>query len=213
MLEDSVISRVLDVGCGSGQSLVEDLATRKCEVVPGTHRQLIGIDIDFNALRIAKERYPQFYFVCARGEQLPFSAAAIDEVISTIAIPYMDIPRSLGEVRRVLKAKGELRIKLHPLSYTCSELTAELRSGPLLRRFQNLVYRLYVIANGITLNFAGFNFRFPLARRRCESFQTQRGIWRVLAAAGFQKIDTSCWVTKISRPHAGNCRAIAIRGD
>ena len=208
-----MIARVLDVGCGSGQSLAEDVAARESQGVPTACRQLIGVDIDFEALRTAKQLYPQFYFVCARGELLPFRTASVEEVISRIAIPYMNIPVTLREMRRVLKIKGELRIKLHPLSYTWSELMTELRSGPLSQRLKNLVYRLYVIANGLTLHFAGFNFRFPLARRRCESFQSQSGISRALAAAGFEDIDTSCWVTKIRRPHAGNCRAIATRRD
>jgi ubiquinone/menaquinone biosynthesis C-methylase UbiE len=127
-------------------------------------------------------------------------------------MPYMDIPATLREMRRVLKSDGELRIKLHPFSYTVSELTTELESGSVKSRVQNLVYRSYVVANGLALHWMGFNFRFPLAPQRCESFQTQSGMKNALASAGFEKIDVSCWTTKITRPHAGNCRASAHRG-
>jgi ubiquinone/menaquinone biosynthesis C-methylase UbiE len=201
---------VLDVGCGTGESLNEELRIREARGIVSQEVRLVGIDIDLEALRTAKGLYPGFSFVCARGEQLPFQMAAFKVAVSRVAIPYMDVPVTLRELRRVLMVGGELRIKLHPLSYTWSELVAELQSGSLRQRIQNLLYRLYVIMNGIALHFAGFNFRFPL-KNRCESFQTKRGIERALVAAGFHTVDTSCWVTTIVRPHAGNCRATANR--
>lgn len=172
---------------------------------------MVGVDVDEESLALGKKNYPDFVFICARGEQLPFPDQSFDTVISRVAIPYMDIPVVLREMRRVLKPGGELKIKLHPLSFTLSELKAGLRTGPFLKRLQNLVYRLYVIANGIALHLAGVNFRFPLARRRCESFQTRAGIRRALVAARLVQIDTSCWDTRIFWPHAGNCRAFARR--
>lgn len=203
--------RVLDVGCGAGDSLHEEWLLRGGGIDGASPLEMVGIDIDEETLAKGRTDYPQFLFVAARGEKLPFPDASFDTVISRVAMPYMDIPVALREIRRVLKKNGELRIKLHPLSFTLSELTAEMQSGPLWRRAQNFVYRLYVLANGAALHFAGFNFHFPLARRRCESFQTKSGIRRALMAAGFGEIDVSCWVTKITRPHAGNCRASARR--
>lgn len=203
--------KVLDVGCGAGDSMQEELQVRCAGLGSATQIEMVGIDIDEEALAQGRVNYPQFLFVCARGECLPFPDRSFDAVISRVAMPYMDIPVALREIRRVLKVDGELRIKLHPLSFTLSELGAELRSGSARSRAQNLVYRLYVVANGLALHVAGFNFRFPLARRRCESFQTQSGMRRILIAAGFRQIDVSCWVTKITRPHCGDCRAFARR--
>lgn len=173
--------------------------------------EMVGIDVDEEVLAQGRKSYPGFLFVCAKGEHLPFPDESFDAVISRVAIPYMDIPATLGEMRRVLKADGELRLKLHPFSYTMSELAAELESGSVKSRVQSLVYRSYVVANGLALHCMGFNFHFPLARHRCESFQTQSGIKNALVAAGFERIDVSCWVTKITWPHAGNCRASAHR--
>src|ERR1700730_7981342 len=199
---------ILDVGAGSGSSLFEELRQRELRGSGTPEAMMIGIDIDREALRTAKSSHPQFHFVCARGEQLPFRTNSFSEVISRVAMPYMNIPITLRELRRVLMTPGELRIKLHPLSFTCAELLAELKSGSLRQRLQNLIYRLYVILNGLALHVAGFNFHFPF-RRRCESFQTRRGIERALLAAGFNSIDSSCWVTTIVPPHAGNCRVTA----
>lgn len=205
--------RILDVGCGEGATLSEELQLRHSESAALAQIQVVGIDINLEALRKAKDSYPQFCFVCARGERLPFRAESFDAVLSRVALPYVDIPVTLREVWRVLTAGGDLRIKVHPFSYARSELVSEVRSGTLEKRVRSLVYRLYVIANGLALHLAGFNFRYPLARRRCESFQTKRAIRRALRAAAFHSIDTSCWMTRIIRPHAGNCRAIAIRGS
>lgn len=175
--------------------------------------QMVGVDIDEQALAQGRTSYPQFLFVSANGEALPFPDQTFDAAISRVAIPYMDIPVALREIHRVLRPGGELRIKLHPLTFTLSELSEELRTGSARSRAQNLAYRAYVIANGLALHAGGFNFHFPLARRRCESFQTQSGMRRALTAAGFGQVDVSCWQTEITRPHAGNCRASARRID
>ena len=203
--------RVLDVGCGAGDSMQEEYALRLSGANGNQQIEMVGIDIDEEALARGRAAYPQFLFVSAKGEALPFPNQTFDAAISRVAIPYMDIPVALREIHRVLRPGGELRIKLHPLTFTLSELSDELRSGSARSRAQNLVYRTYVIANGLALHAGGFNFHFPLARRRCESFQTQSGMRRALAAAGFTEIDVSCWQTKITRPHAGNCRASARR--
>ncbi len=217
----AAVVRVLDVGCGAGDSMQEELQLRRealgrvPQTMPPINSQIemVGIDIDEAALAQGRMSYPDFLFVCAKGEHLPFPDGWFDAVISRVAMPYMDIPVALREMRRVLKADGELRIKLHPLSFTLSEIAVELRSGSARRRAQNLIYRMYVIANGIALHLAGFNVRFPLARHRCESFQTRSGIRRALVAAGFEQIDVSCWATQITWPHCGDCRVSAHRGD
>jgi len=175
--------------------------------------EMVGVDIDEHRLAEGRTNYPDFLFLCATGEKLPFPDESFDTVISRVAILYMDIPVALREMRRVLKVGGELRLKLHPLSFTLAELAAELRSGSLLSRMKNLIYRLYVLANGAVFHLTGTNFRFPLARDRCESFQTQSGMRRALLAAGFEQVDVSCWENQSKWPHAGNCRASARRSS
>jgi ubiquinone/menaquinone biosynthesis C-methylase UbiE len=206
---------VLDLGCGRGISSAAELeiAAREWMSAGPTDFRMVGIDINLEVLRKGKRSSPELEFACARGERLPFQSDAFDLVISVVAMSYMDIPLTLREVHRVLKPGGQLRIKVHPLSFTWSELTRELGTGPLWQRARNLAYRVYVIGNGITLHLFGFNFRFPFARRRCESFQTRHSIRRAFRAAGFDKINTSCWVTKIVGHHAGNCRAVAFKMD
>ena len=209
--EDVGIVKILDVGCGAGDSLREEFEARLKATGDGTRIEMVGIDIDEESLARGRLNFPQFVFVQGRGEELPFPDQCFDAVISRVSICYMDIPVALRAMRRVLKVGGELRMKLHPYTFTLAELRAEIEAGPMWRRGQRALYRGYVLANGLALHFGGFNFRFPLARRRCESFQTREGMRRVLLAANFSRIDVSCWDTQIEWPHAGNCRASAFR--
>ena len=120
--------------------------------------------------------------VCAAGERLPFCVGAFDTVESNVALPYMHIPATLQEVARVLRVGGQVRFSLHPASQALRDLFRAMRSGSLV----NTVYRLYVLANGILFHFTGRMIRYPLKRRRIESFQTRKGMERALEESGFQ---------------------------
>lgn len=207
----SNIFRVLDVGCGTGDSLHEELELRRNTMGESARIEMTGVDVNEQVLAQGSASNPQFLFVHAKGEHLPFPDQTFDAVISRVAICYMDIPVALREMRRVLKTGGELKLKLHPFTYTLEELRTEVSSGPLWRRLQHAIYRGYVIANGIALHVGGFNLHFPLARHRCESFQTKEGIRRALLAADFDRIEIPVWQTQTKWPHAGNCRASACR--
>jgi len=209
--KNQVVLRVLDVGCGSGDSLREELELRRKITSDTTQIEMVGVDIDEAALEQGRAIYPQFLFVHAKGEHLPFADQSFDAIISRVALPYMNIPAALREMRRVLKPGGELKIKLHPLTYTLQEIRAEMKSGPLWRKAQRFIYRGYVISNGLALHAAGINFPFPLSRHRCESFQTKKGIQQALIAAGFSHVEIPIWKTATKWPHAGDCRATARR--
>jgi ubiquinone/menaquinone biosynthesis C-methylase UbiE len=161
-------TRALDLGCGASISpkAVADFAC--------------GLDVRFDALRngMGKGQRP---FICGQGEKLPFCDCCFDMVISEVAIPYMDIPQALTEIKRVLRSGGSLRLSLHPVSMTIRELFRAIRQLNL----KNTVYRVYILANGAFFSLAGRQFHFPLKRSRCESFQTVGSMTRALAACGF----------------------------
>jgi hypothetical protein len=189
----------------------EEFESRRKAMGSDVRIEMVGVDIDEESLARGRLNFPQFVFVQGRGEVLPFSDKSFDVVISRVAICYMDIPVALREIRRVMKIGGEVKMKLHPFRFTFAELRAEIGSGPLWRRVQRAIYRGYVLTNGLALHLGGFNFRFPLARRRCESFQTREGMRRALVAAHFGRVDVSCWDARVEWPHAGNCRVSAFR--
>lgn len=168
--------RVLDVGCGAGQTL---MAT---DFEPGT--TVIGLDVDKSALCLGRELDKNISFVCARAESLPFQAERLDFVFSRVALPYMNVHETLVEIRRVLKRGGRVWLVLHPYSMVLKE-TVEALTRLKIRR---AAVCLYVIANGVVLNFLGKEFHLPFRNHYYESFQTIRGISKLLREVGFDEI-------------------------
>ncbi len=163
--------RVLDIGCGAGQTLLA-LDLRGVAAV--------GVDFDREALQLGRSLSEEFHFVQSQGEWLPFREGCFDLVFSRVAVPYMDIPRALGEMARVLRPGGSLWVTLHPL-WMLSWPAAF--SSP-----KALAFELYRLANTAWFTLCGGVFRYPLRRRRLESYQTERGMRLALGAAGFEGI-------------------------
>jgi ubiquinone/menaquinone biosynthesis C-methylase UbiE len=167
---------ILDLGCGAGRTWTD------CHFA--SNGFACGIDCDLTSLEMAKSRVAQVRTVCGLGEQLPFRNQCFDFVFSQVALPYINIVAALAEIHRVLKPDGSLWASLHPASMVWEHLLASSRSFNL----KDMVYRPYVILNGFLFHTFGRLIRFPLNRRRCESFQTNRGIERALRATGFREI-------------------------
>ena len=165
------MARVLDLGCGTG-----DLP--KLAKVSEAD-EIIGIDIDENRIARARQRFPNRAFHCVRGESLPFPDASFDRVVSSVALPYMDIPLTLAEVHRVLVPNGSMFFSVHNSRFTLSEFR-KCFPNPI-----STVYRTYVLFNGAFFHLTGRNLRVA---GRVESFQTERGLRIALARAGFVNI-------------------------
>jgi SAM-dependent methyltransferase len=187
------VTAVLDLGCGVGQTLMS------ADLAPDTFA--CGVDIDAESLafgaRLSSGRFP---FVCASGEHLPFADRSFDAVLSRVSLPYMHIPTALGEIARILRPGGSAWFTLHPFFMVREQLIDALRAGNL----RSLVFQTYALLNGLALHASGRLFRFPLGRRRCESFQTVGGMTRALRRAGFDQVQTTCdrlfVVTAVRRP-------------
>ena len=162
--------RILDLGCGSGR----DLAAWNVAVLD----KVTGLDIEGSGLAAAKARFPHRTYVQAAGERLPFADASFDRVISTLALPYMNIQKALAEIHRVLVSGGRLSLSLHLPSFTLYELLHNAIPKPV-----PTLFRLYVAANGIVFHCTGKTVGFP--NGRTESFQTERGMRVALHRAGF----------------------------
>jgi SAM-dependent methyltransferase len=93
-------TRVLDVGCGSGLTLV--LAGER-----GAHAS--GIDISPGLLGIARERLPAADLREGDMESLPFDADAFDAVLGINAFQFAGDPeRALRETARVVRPGGRV---------------------------------------------------------------------------------------------------------
>jgi ubiquinone/menaquinone biosynthesis C-methylase UbiE len=162
--------RVLDLGCGSAQDLASWGVTASDEVT--------GLDIDDNRLIAARVRFPNRTFLRGSGECLPFEDESFDRAISAVALPYMNIQKTLAEIHRVLVPGGRLSLSLHPPSFTIAELLHNAIPKPV-----PTLFRLYVLANGLLFHCTGRSVGF--VKGRTESFQTERGMRIALNRAGF----------------------------
>jgi SAM-dependent methyltransferase len=161
--------RILDVGCGFGHPPVR-AAVQAEDIV-------IGLDINAESLKVAHSRYPDRQFLCGQAEHLPFLDRSFDRVVSSVSLPYTDIPCALAEARRVLTHAGTVFMALHNWRFTLQELrTAFPRPGA-------SIFRIYVLLSGVLFHLTGRTLKFP--NGRSESFQTKRGMGLALRRAGF----------------------------
>jgi len=163
--------RVLDLGCGSGRDLASWGVTAADEVT--------GVDIDDSRLAIAKVRFSNRTYLQCASECLPFEDESFDRVIAAVALPYMNIQKTLAEIHRVLVPGGGLSLSLHLPSFTISELVHDAFPKPV-----PTLFRLYVMANGLMFHCTGRTVAF-VKGRRTESFQTERGMRIALSRARF----------------------------
>ena len=166
---------ILDIGCGIGQTFVAS------SIENG--KLLVGLDIDLDSLLYGKGQFSYINYVNGTAECLPFKSDSFNFVFSRLSLPYTDIPRSLSEIRRVLKEDGNVWFVLHSFSRTLKEL----KKSVVKFGIKGTILRIYVIANGIFLHLFGKQFAFPL-HNRYESFQTESGITKALKKAGFRNI-------------------------
>lgn len=161
---------ILDIGCGAGQTIIALNATARS----------IGVDVDVDALRFgaAGSLGARVRGAAALGERLPFIDGAFDYVYSRVALPYMDIPRALSEMHRVLRPGGRLWLALHPLAIPAEQF----RRGNL----KGKIYAAGTIANGAWFHLTGRTLR---AGPLCESIQTERGMRLALGRAGFGAVE------------------------
>src|SRR2546421_12144982 len=100
--------RILDVGCGAGQTLIASGLAPEVTAIGG--------DSDARALALGRRLDKRIRFVCAKGESLPLPSNHFDLVISRVSLPYMRRRAALAEMARVLAPGGDAWFVLHPAS-------------------------------------------------------------------------------------------------
>ncbi len=153
-------ARVLDLGCGTGQ-LTTDLAHR----YPGA--TVVGADLSPDMLAVANGRSSdRFELANANVYALPFASGSFDLVTNTISYNwYLDYPRALAEIRRVLRPGGH---------FVMATISSPVLRSPVIRRPWELLTadRTRVVEPGQIrdeLGAAGFEVEeiasvFPLVR-------------------------------------------------
>lgn len=165
--------RILDVGCGAGQTLLAG------ELPAGA--LAVGLDVDEEALALGREWSRRILFTAGRAEQLPFATASFDLTLARVALPWTRIPATLAEMARVTRPGGDVWLVLHSFSKTVDDLAANLRA----RQWRRAVYRSYVLANGVLFHLTA---QLLPVGGRVESFQTTARIRHEMEKAGFEAV-------------------------
>ena len=98
-------------------------------------------------------------------------------MIARVSLVYTDLRQSLGEIRRVLKPGGTLWITMHSF--------AMRRQQAKRSNWKGKIFFAYVLLNSALLHFGQRQFSFI---GKQETFQTERGMRRILQRCGFGDI-------------------------
>jgi SAM-dependent methyltransferase len=166
-------ARVLDVGCGAGQTLRLLGRFRPAE--------RIGLDIDLEALafgcRLGESHGEAIHFVRGSASRIPFHDDHFSHVISRVAINYMHQRRVLREMVRVLRPGGFLYCTFEGPGFDLQFLKEARTAAQVLCRLRDLSY-------GLTLALASVQ---PTPGNRLSggrAFGTRRRCTQVLVQAG-----------------------------
>lgn len=100
-------SRVLDLGCGEGATLLH----------LGAPAGASGVDLFPEKVAFAQEHLPTCHFRCASVYELPFENASFDHLLVRDVVHHLEQPdRFVDECRRVLALGGRIDI-LEPCRY------------------------------------------------------------------------------------------------
>jgi SAM-dependent methyltransferase len=107
------VTRILDIGCGTGKQLAADRGR-----LPGI--ALVGLDRFQNMLRLARQRCPEVTWVQGDGASLPLLSRSCDYVTSQFSYQHVrNTERLLAEVFRVLRPRGRfVMTNIDPWSMT-----------------------------------------------------------------------------------------------
>ncbi|MBK7104616.1 MAG: class I SAM-dependent methyltransferase [Ignavibacteriae bacterium] len=107
------------VGCSGGNGL-EKIDTKKIE-------RIVCVDINFNYLKIAKERFENSFksseFICADICSAECKFESVDLVFAGLIFEYLDFQNAISNLKKLINPNGYLAIVLQLLSDSIPEVT------------------------------------------------------------------------------------------
>lgn len=96
--------RVLEVGCGGG-AVLQDFSAGS---------RVMGLDIDFSSLLIARYLIPSASLLCSDGHRLPLSSQSVDFSICHYFLMWVNGGEVLKEMRRITRRGGAIIAMAEP---------------------------------------------------------------------------------------------------
>lgn len=121
-------ARLLDVGCGAGQTLFDLQKASGCKC--------FGVDVDKAAIEfgqrvVALRQIQNVSLLKSSGDSLPFLDGTFTHVLCRVALNYMHPPSALSEIARVLAPSGVLWLQVENMGMDLKLL----RSASSIREF------------------------------------------------------------------------------
>lgn len=163
--------KILDVGCGIGQSFL----ALKC-----LDRTCVGFDVDEEAVRYGMKNYgDKIHYFLSDAKHIPLPPNTFHLIYSRVSLPYMNIPKAIQEMRRVLRPNGRVWMTLHNRERAGKYLKDAIAS----RSLKRLVHVTYILLNGYLLKY--FGVVLPFLNGSYESWQDIPAMKRLLMRHGF----------------------------
>ncbi|MFZ0511627.1 MAG: class I SAM-dependent methyltransferase [Candidatus Nitrosopolaris sp.] len=112
----------LDLASGTG--ILSSLIERRGNHGIGRSRKVVGLDLTFDYLQIAKKKCNTGQLTNGTAELLPYREQSFDSVTSSYMAKYVDVDRVVNECWRVLKHNGVL--VFHDFTYPSNSLARNL---------------------------------------------------------------------------------------
>ncbi|MHA1212910.1 MAG: class I SAM-dependent methyltransferase [Candidatus Heimdallarchaeota archaeon] len=110
---------IIDVGCGTGSLL--GLIASGSHISTG--KSFIGIDLSYEMIKIAHEKFPDIDFIVADSDNLPFREDTFDRVFSVTHLQNLPDPQNtLSEMERIATSKAKLAISILRKTWSLEKL-------------------------------------------------------------------------------------------
>jgi demethylmenaquinone methyltransferase / 2-methoxy-6-polyprenyl-1,4-benzoquinol methylase len=126
-LSSDILQSHMCLDLASGTGILSSLIERRGNQRGGRPRNVVGLDLTFEYLQIAKKKFSTGKLTNATAELLPYREQSFDSITSSYLAKYVDIERVVSECWRVLKHSGV--VVFHDFTYPSNSWARTLWNG------------------------------------------------------------------------------------